>query len=179
MIFKHVLMSDITDVKYFSLKKLTKFVKEIENDPKAVKELTKLVLGSDLTLSMRASWALVHLSYVNPKLVAKQIPALVKFLKQQDQHTGAIRNVLNLFIELDIPEKYCAEAFDLCMTYTKNGMLPHAVRAFSITLLGKICLRYPELKPEVELVLSELKTFPQPPSITVRIRDTSKILLKL
>ena len=67
-------MSDITAVKYFSLKKLTKFIKEIENDSKAVKELTKLVLGNDKTLSMRASWALVHLSYANPKLASKLIP---------------------------------------------------------------------------------------------------------
>jgi hypothetical protein len=172
-------MSDITDVKYFSLKKLTRFVAQIRNDKKAIKELTKLVLGDDLTLSMRASWALVHVSYKNPKIIYSELPALVKFLKGENQHTGAIRNVLNLLNELDIPEKHCSEIFDLCMKFTKNATLPHAVRAFAITILGQICQRYPELKPEVELVLNELKTFPQPPSITVRIRDTSKILLKL
>jgi hypothetical protein len=172
-------MNAITDVKYFSLKKLKPFIKKIQDDPKAVKELTRLTLGNDPVLSMRASWALLHLSYVNPKLIYPQLPALVRFLKQKEQHTGAIRNIINLLNELELPEKYCGQIFDLCLGYTKNATLPHAIRAFSITLLGKICSRYSELKPEVELVLSELKAFPQPASITVRIRDTEKILEKL
>ena len=172
-------MSDITDVKYFSLKKLTKFVKEIENNPKAIKELTNLVLGDDLTLSMRASWALVHLSHLNSKLIYPLVPSLVKFLKKEKQHTGAIRNVLNLFREMDIPEKHISELFDICLAYSKNAALPHAVRVFAMYTLANICKRYPELKSELELIISELKTHPQPPSINSCIRTVSKILLKL
>lgn len=172
-------MEEIKDPKYFSLKKVKQLVKEVEKDPSIVKELVKLTLGEDQTLSMRASWALQHISFSNAELVRKQIPSLVKFLHKEKQHTGAIRNVIRIIYEIGVPEKYAGEVFDICIKYTKNATLPHAIRAFSITMLGQICLMYPELKPEVELILSELKTFPQPPSVNVRIRDTSKILLKL
>ena len=172
-------MEEINDPKYFSLKKVKQLAKDVEKNPKIVKELVKLTLGEDLTLSMRASWALQHISFKNPELISTHISSLIKFLRKEKQHTGAIRNVIRLFHEIAIPEKYCGELFDLCMSYTKNATLPHAVRAFSITVLGDICKKYPELKPEVELVLNELKTFPQPASLTVRIREVSKILLKL
>lgn len=172
-------MEEIKDAKYFSLKKVKQLTKEVEKDPSIVKALVKLTLGEDQTLSMRASWALQHISLKNPQLVKKEIPSLIKFLRKKDNHTGAIRSVLRIFDIIEVPEKYCGELYDLCLNYTKNATLPHAVRAFSITLLGQICKRYPELKHEVELVLNELKTFPQPPSLTVRMRDTMKVLNKL
>ena len=169
----------IKDPKYFSLTKVKQLVKEVEKDPTIVKELVQLTLGEDQNLSMRASWALQHISFKHPRLVQKHIPSFIKFLKKEKQHTGAIRNVIRLFHEIEIPEKYCGELYDLCLNITKNATLPHGVRAFSITTLGIICQKYPELKPEVDLVLSELSTFPQPPSLTVRIRDVKKILSKL
>jgi hypothetical protein len=170
---------EIKDPKYFSLTKVKQLVKEVEKDPKIVKELVKLTLGADPILSMRASWALQHISFNHPRLVQKHVPSFIKFLRKEKQHTGAIRNVIRLFHEIDIPEKYCGELYDLCLNITKNATFPHGVRAFSITTLGIICQKYPEFKPEVDLVLSELSTFPQPPSLSVRIRDVKKILSKL
>ncbi len=172
-------MKDIDDLAYFSLKKLKKFVKQIENDPKALKEITAMVLGDDPILSMRASWALSHVSYSSPQNIYPLLPQLLKFLQGKHQHTGAIRNTIRIFHEIDIPEKYCGPIFDLCLGYVKNAALPHAVRAFSIVTLAQICKKYPELKTEVELVLNELKSFPQPPSMTACIKNAMKVLAKL
>jgi hypothetical protein len=172
-------MEDIKDLQYFSLKKLKKFVKQIENDKKALKEITALILGKDKTLSMRASWALSHVSFSSPQNIYPLLPQLLKFLQSTDQHSGAIRNVIRIFMEIHIPEKYCGPLFDICLAHAKNATLPHAVRVFSIYVLGKICQRYPELKTEVEIVLNELKTYPQPPSMNACIRKTTKILNKV
>jgi hypothetical protein len=128
---------------------------------------------------MRSTWALQHISFKHPELIRPHIGTLMKALKKENQHTGAQRNIIRIFHEVDIPERYAGEIFDSCINFTKNATLPHAVRAFAITTLGIICKKYPELKPEVELVLSELMTFPQPPSITVCIRKSLKILDKL
>lgn len=172
-------MEPIKDPKYFSLEKVKQLTSFVEKNPKIVRELVFLTNGNDLKLSMRASWALQHISFKYPELIKPHIGSLIKSLKKEKQHTGAIRNVIRIFHEIEIPEKYSAELYDLCLNYIKNGTLPHAIRAFSITLLGDICKKYPELKPEVELVLNELKTYPQPPSLTVRIRATLKVLQKL
>lgn len=171
-------MEDIHDIKYFSLKKVQKFLKENDKNPKVASELTKLILSNDPQTSMRASWTLQHLCFKKPELIYPQIPKLIRFLQMENQHTGAMRNVIRVFMELDLPEKYCGPIFDLCLQFSKNTTLPHAVRVFSIYTLANICLKYPELKPELDLILSELKMFPQPGSIVACIKKTSKILLK-
>lgn len=172
-------MEDINDIKYFSLKKLNKFLKENENNSKVAKELTKLILSDDLLISMRASWTLLHLSFEKPEMIKPVIPQLIKFLNGTNQHTGAIRNVIRIFQEIDIPEKYCGPIFDLCLCFLKNTTLPHAVRVFSLYVLTNICKKYPELKSEVELIISEFRTFPQSPSMNAAMKKCSKILLKL
>jgi hypothetical protein len=156
-----------------------RIAKQICSDPKKAKEFVKLIFDEDTNVSMRSVWILSHVSAKNPEIISPYLPQFLKYLNSKDPHPGTIRCILNCIEEFDIPEKYCGEIFDHCMNYTKNATLPHAIRAFSITILGHICQKYPELKSEVELILSELKTFPQPASITVRIRDVSKILLKL
>lgn len=172
-------MEDINDIKYFSLKKVNKFIKENESDPKLAKKLTQLILGDDPLISMRASWTLQHFSHTHPKAIYPQIPQLIKFLNKQNQHTGAIRNVIGTLRDIDIPEKHCSEVFDICIKLAKNPGLPHAPRVFAIYTATNICKKYPELKHEIELILSELRTYPQPPSLQACIRTVSKILLKL
>lgn len=172
-------MKELHDVKYFSLQKVKKFVRQHQDSPKAVKELLKLIMSDDAQITMRASWVLQHMSFENPDIIYPHLPELIKFLRKKDQHTGAIRNVIRIFKELDLPEKYCSEIFDLCMAYSKNPAMPHAVRVFAIYTMVNICKKYPELKYEVELIIHELKSYPQPPSFVACFKKVSKILLKL
>lgn len=164
---------------YFSLKKVNLAIKQMENQPQLLLDARKLMFDKDPQKSMRASWLMLHAAFEYPELVKKQLAYLVKFLEQPNLHTGAIRNTIRIFQEIDLPEKYCSKMFDICINYTKNSAMPHAVRAFSINVLENICKKYPELKHEVLLLLSELSSFPQPPSINFCIKKTSKILLKL
>jgi len=164
---------------YVNLTKVKKMVKEWDKNPKLIKQVMPLILGDDKVISMRASWMLLHLCFVNPKRVYPLIPQLMIFFEKKDVHTGTIRNIIRIFHEIEVPEKYCGQLFDLCIGFTRNTTLPLAVRAFAIISLGNTCKRYPDLKPEVELILSELNSFPQPPSIVSSVKYTSKILLKL
>ena len=53
---------------------------------------------------------------------------------------------------------------------------PAAVRAFALTVAAKISKRYPELKNELLLILKELRSLPQLPSLKVRIKMALKEL---
>ena len=79
---------------------------------------------------------------------------------------------------MDIPEKHISEVLILCMAIHKNAALPHAVRVFSITLADKF-VNYPELKPELDLIITELKIVPTTTISSMYVRAISKILLKL
>ncbi len=173
------LQKELANEKYFSLKRVRAAVEQIEHQPTLVQDAVKMLINPDPQKSMRVSWLLLHIAFDYPQLIKPQLKHLVTFLKRENNHTGAIRNTIRIFQELDLPEAYCSAIFDLCIHYTKNATMPHAVRAFSINTLCNICKKYPELKQEVELVLGELKSFPQPPSINASIKKASKILLKL
>lgn len=164
---------------YFSLAKVKKVMAQIERQPTLVAEARKLLFDKDPQRSMRGAWLLLHISFEHPKLITPHLQQLIDFLYRENNHTGAIRNIVRIFQEIDLPEIYCGPIFDLCISYIKNSTLPHAVRAFSINTIGNICKKYPELKPEVILILNELKEFPQPPSLNASMTKLSKILLKL
>lgn len=173
------LQKEFENETYFSLKKVKAAVQQIEQQPSLVKDAMKMLVNPDPQKSMRASWLLLHIAFKYPQLIKPELKQLIKFLHRENNHTGAIRNTVRVFQEIDLPEAYCVPIFDLCLNYVKNATLPHAVRAFSINTLGNICKKYPELKTEVELVFNELKEFPQAPSINASIKNASKILQRL
>ena len=147
--------------------------------PKEIKKLVKLFSDKDNNVSMRSAWIISHVCSLTPEIVISIIPDFIKYLKSKDPNPPTIRCILSSLQQIKIPAKYCGTIFDFCIGYVKNTSMPFAVRAFSINIMGILCKRYPELKHEIELILSELKTHPQPGSITASIRNTSKILLKL
>ena len=157
-------------------KRLAEFVAD---NPGEIKKLVKLFYDEDTNISMRSAWIISHVCSLNPEIVIALTPDFVKYLKSKNPNPPTIRCVLSSLQQIKIPEKYCAIVFDFCAKYVRNETLPLAVRAFSINIMGRLCKRYPELKYETELILSELKTVPQAGSISASIRNASKILLKL
>jgi hypothetical protein len=173
------LRKEFDNIQYFSLKKVKLAVKQMEQQPQLIVDTRKMMFSNDQQKSMRAAWLMVHASFHYPQLVKKQLPYVIKLLKQPHLHTGTIRSSIRLFQELDLPEKYCGELFDICINYAKSGLMPHGVRAFSINVLGLICKKYPDLSHEVLLIMNELGSFPQPPSIAFCVKKTKKLISAL
>jgi len=65
-------------------------------------------------------------------------------------HDAIRRNALRILEDIDIPEKYCGELFDLSNNYLHDIKEPIAVRAFSISVMFNIAKKYTELKTEVK-----------------------------
>jgi hypothetical protein len=173
------LQQEFENEKYFSLKKVKLAVKQMEHQPKLIEDTRKMMFNKDQQKSMRAAWLMTHAAARYPELVKKQLSYILKLLQQKGLHTGTIRSSIRVFQELNMPDKYCGQMFDICIGYAKNGTMPHGVRAFAINVLGLICKKYPDLRHEVMLVLTELESFPQPPSITHCVKKTKKLIAKL
>ncbi len=162
-----------------SKKQTNLIIKYIGGDKKRFKTLLDLFLGTDSLVSQRAGWPLSYISIEYPNLIKQHLSKLVKNLLRKNLHDAVIRNTLRLLKDIEIPKKDCVQVFDLCIAYSKNAGLSNAIRSFAIQILGHICKKFPELAPEVKLIMTELKTFPQRPSIAVSIKWTSEILLNL
>lgn len=164
---------------HITLSQVKKIVRQIDQYPDLIKDFRPFVFDEDPRKTMRATWILQHISFEYPDLIKKEIPYLLQFLDQENNHTGAIRNCIRIFMTVPIPDQYCAPIFDKCMALATNETMPHAVRVFSIYTMATICKRYPELKSELLMVLDEMKIYPQPPSIVACLKKTYKNLLKL
>lgn len=153
-------------------------IRYVGTNKKRLDELMSLFLGKDFKISQRAGWPLSYIGQYHPELFPKYIPKLLSNLERKDIHEAVLRNTIRFFSEMEIPEKHCGTIYDLCLNYSKSTLIPFAVRVYAMYTVAKICKRYPELRPEFEIVLNELNNYPQPPSIRAGIKNSSKILLK-
>ncbi|MBA3665762.1 MAG: hypothetical protein H0W61_16390 [Bacteroidetes bacterium] len=153
-----------------------KIVRYIGDDKKKFKELVTVFLQSEYRVTQRAAWPLSEIAIAHNDLIVPYLKKLVEILKATDQHPAIPRNILRIFSAIDIPEKYHGELIDICFGFITEVKHPIAVRAFAITVASHICSHYPELKNELVMVLEELRKYPQPPAITVRIKSAVKQL---
>ena len=57
--------------------------------------------------------------------------------------------------EIEIPEKYHGEVMDACFQFLQRPETPVAIKAFSLTTLFKLSKTYPEIKPELKLIIND------------------------
>jgi hypothetical protein len=148
----------------------------IGNDKTKFKTLINILFGYNFQLVQRASWPLNYLAIQHPSLIQPYITKLIHLLAQTNVHNGVKRHVLNIFREIDIPKKYQSQLLAVCFDMITSLNQPPAVTANAITVASNICNNYPELKNELRLLLNHLNQFPQPSSITSRLKLAQKKL---
>ncbi|MCE3226115.1 MAG: hypothetical protein K0S32_666 [Bacteroidetes bacterium] len=153
-----------------------RIMKYIGTDKTRFKTLVDIFLNSDYRMTQRAAWPLGDHSLNHPELIKPHIPKMIKMLGEKDHHPAIPRNILRIFQEVDVPEKYRGPLLDMSLKFIMDISQPLAVRAFSITVAARICSGYEELKNELIIILDELKKYPQSPALTVRIREAYKTL---
>lgn len=153
-----------------------RIIKYIGDDKVKFKELVTIFLNSEYRVTQRSAWPLSEISILYPHLIIPYLNKLIKKLDSNDEHPAIPRNILRIFQEIKIPEKYHGRLVDQCFMFIADVKYPVAVRAFAITVASHICAQYPELKNELIMVLEELKKYPQQPAISVRIKSAFKKL---
>jgi hypothetical protein len=151
-------------------------VNYIGDDKKRFKELMDIFLKSEYRLTQRSAWPLSYVALEQPQLIKPYIGHLIKKLEGKDEHPAMARNILRIFQDMEIPEKYWGALVDLCFKFIMNETQPAAIRAFAITTASRICKRFPELKNELLILLKELNSYPQSAAIRQRIKLALKEL---
>ncbi|MBC7902423.1 MAG: hypothetical protein H7Y27_03345 [Gemmatimonadaceae bacterium] len=136
-------------------------------------KLVKLFTGRDYTISQKAGWPFGDLVQKHPDLVRNHFPALVKKLKEPDQHISVKRNILRAFQFVEIPEKFQGIIMENCFSYVESQSEPPAIKAFSLTILDNLADNYPEIIPELLLLLDH-HTENQTPAFKARAKMVMK-----
>ncbi|RYF79743.1 MAG: hypothetical protein EOO03_17910 [Chitinophagaceae bacterium] len=142
--------------------------------PKRFDVLVKLYLSGNYRITQRAVRIISQIADIDPELVQLYLVQIVGSLSTNPSD-AVKRNVVRLLQKVDIPQGLQGKVSEHCFAYLQNPKEAIAVRAFSVSVLARICLAQPELTREFLLLMDDILPFAGP-GISVRIRDAKRKL---
>jgi len=118
-------------------------------------QLFQLFLCDEYRVVQHAAWPLSYAVIAHPQLIKKHFAKLVGNLSKPGIHSAVKRNTMRLLQDIDIPKSHHGRIMDACFRYIAAPAEPVAVKAFSLTVLEKLSSRYPEIIPEIKLLIEE------------------------
>lgn len=142
-------------LKEHSKAQCTAIVNWVDTSQQRFDELFKLFLNDEYRVVQRAAWPVSYCVIAHPQFIKKHWAALVKNLQKPNLHNAVKRNSIRLLQDISIPEKYQGSIMDICFNYLQSPTEAVAVKAFSLTVLNNLAKQYPEIIPEVKLILED------------------------
>lgn len=136
-------------------------------------ELFALFLGDEYRVVQRAAWPVSYCVEAHPQLIKKHFARLIKKLQQPQLHNAVKRNSVRLLQHVAIPKKHQGAVMDICFGYVASPTEAVAVKAFSLTVLGNLAQQYPEIIPEIKLLIEDQLPH-QSPAFVVRAKQFLK-----
>ncbi len=122
---------------------------------KQFRELMDCYTDQDYRLSQRAAWSVSWAAKNNPAMIAPYIEVLVKKLQEKGVHEAVKRNAIRVLEDIEIPESFQGEVMNHCFAFIENPATPAAIKASSLTVLFHLSQQYPDIKPELKLIIEE------------------------
>jgi hypothetical protein len=148
-------------------------VEWVGNDGSRFKQLFDLFLNDDARVTQRAAWPMSYCVIAHPEFMEDNFEKLVKNLERKELHNSIKRNTVRLLQEIPIPSEYEGAVMNICFQYLESPSETVAVKAFSLTILGKLAEKYPEIIPEIKLQVED-----QLPHQTAAFRQRAKEFLR-
>ena len=123
---------------------------------KVFRELIRCLLDDDQQLARRAAWTVSWSARIKPDIVIPHIKDLVAVLRKKYVHEAVVRNTVRILQEIEIPVKFQGEVMDSCFQFLENPSTPVAIKVHSLTTLYNFSKSYPDIKPELKLIIQEL-----------------------
>jgi len=160
-------------LKEHSKEQCNKIVEWVGNDKKRFNELFHLFLNGEYRVTQRAAWPLSYCVIAHPQFMKINFEKLISNLKKPELHDSVKRNTLRLLQAIDIPEKYDGGVMEICFKYLESPNEAVAIKAFSLTVLGNLAKKYPEIIPEIKLLIEE-----QLPYKSAAFKNRAKLFMK-
>lgn len=151
-----------------------KIVSWVGNAQLRFDELFYLFLHDGGKITQRSSWPVSYCVQAHPELIQPHFADLIKNLQKANLHDAIKRNSMRLLQFVTIPKKYQGTIMDLCFTYLQSTTEPVATKVFSIYVLLDLCKLYPDILPEIKLVVEE-----QLPHQTAGFKSAAKKVMQL
>jgi hypothetical protein len=151
-----------------------KIVQWVSGSQQRFNELFKLFLTDpEYRVVQRAAWPVSYCVEAHPPLIQSNFGKLVKNLQKPNLQDAVKRNSVRLLQYVDIPEKYQGEVMSICFSYVESPTEAIATKVFSLTVLGNLSKEYPEIIPEIKLLIDD-----QLPNSTPAFKSRVKAFLR-
>ena len=160
-------------LKEHSKEQCNKIVQWVGNNQERFNELFHLFLNGEYRITQRAAWPLSYCAIAHPELMKNNFEKLLNNLKKPKLHDSIKRNTVRLLDAIDFPAKYEGSVMEICFTYLESPNEAVAIKAFSIGILGKLAKKYPEIIPEIKLMIEE-----QLPHQSAAFKSKAKAFMK-
>ena len=142
-------------LKEHSKEQCHKIVSWVGSDKNKFNELFHLFLHSAYRVTQRAAWPVSYCVIAHPHFMEHNYEALLANIRKPDLHDSIKRNTVRLLQSVDIPERHEGAVMEICFKYVESPREAVAIKAFSLTVLGKLAKKYPEIVPEIKLIIEE------------------------
>jgi hypothetical protein len=150
-----------------------KIVKYVGNNPDRFAELMKLFMGNEYRVIQRAGWPLSYCVERHPELIKPYFKQIMDRLQKPAGHNAVYRNIVRLLQVVDIPKRYHGQVMNTCFEFIASNETEVAIKAFALTVLQNLSAAYPDIKPELKLIIEE-----RWPHETAAFRSRAKKILK-
>jgi len=116
-------------------------------------ELVKIFFNGEYRLTQHAAWPISYCIQNHPTLLNPFIKKFIEKLSDGQSHPAVKRNIVRLLQFVEIPKRHHGEIMDLCFRFINSPGEAIAVKAFSLHILQKFCILYPEILPELKAIV--------------------------
>lgn len=127
----------------------------VGNNQKRFDELFLLFNSEEYYVAKQSSWPLSHCVHANPTFIEKHFDNLVKILHKESTHYSVKCNCMRLLQFVNIPEEYHGDLMICCFEIIQNVQEKPALKTYALTVLNNLSHHYPEIKPELILIIEE------------------------
>jgi len=138
-----------------SKKQTDRIVRYIGNDKLRFAVLIELFFQGEYRITQRAAWPLSYCVRAHPGLIQPYFKRLFDNLARKDIHVAVVRNTVRLLQDVDIPKRYHGRVMNTCFEFIQSPETPIAVKAFSLTILSRLAIDYPDIGSELKLIIEE------------------------
>ena len=150
-----------------------KIVKWVGSDQQRFDELFYLFQHDVYRVVQRSAWPVSYCVTAYPKLIEKHWTEVITNLAKPNLPDAVKRNTIRFFQGIEIPKKYHGDILNICFSYLESPTESLAVKVFSMSVLGNLAKYYPEIIPELKLMIED-----QVPHQTIGFRTRARKVLK-
>ncbi|HOU03168.1 MAG TPA: (deoxy)nucleoside triphosphate pyrophosphohydrolase [Bacteroidales bacterium] len=130
-----------------------------KDNPAVLKKLIEYSYSADRRLAAHSSWSLTKVFDLNKDLITPFLPAIIGSLQKVKNESveRSFLKIVSLSEIRDLSEKYHGILAEHCFNRLRSGFSAIAIKAYSMDIIYKLALIYPELVNELAASMSMLK----------------------